>query len=331
MAEVQPLVNELNQRAMGGTELMQHRLYSTVNPDLLKKFQIWHSRFRIADYDPSLYQIFYAHDLPGDPESELLKDNGWAQFHKLVFVSHWQMNLFCMHYRIPPSRCEVMLNAIDPIDVPQVKSVDKLKIGYWSTPHRGLNILYPVFDYLSQQYEHIELDVFSSFGLYGWEERDKQYEELFQQLRDHPKINYHGSVTNSEIRNYAASAHILAYPSTWMETSCLVLMEAMSAGMLCVHSNLGALFETAANWTSMYQFDEDAQRHARKFHQELETAILGYDHPTIRTRLAGQKSYADVFYNWSSRAGEWELLLQQILDNPPPVAAPKSPTFQYNG
>jgi UDP-glucose:(glucosyl)LPS alpha-1,2-glucosyltransferase len=325
-----PLVNELSQRALGGTEMMQQRLYGSVDSALMNKFQIWFSRFRPADYDATKYQIFFAHDLPGDPESEFLRDRGWTQFHKIIFVSNWQMNAYIQHYMIPPSRCEVMLNAIEPLDVPEVKSMDKLRIGYWSTPHRGLNILVPVFDYLSKRYEHIELDVFSSFSLYGWEQRDEPYKELFQQCIDHPKINYHGSVANSTIREYASSAHILAYPSTWMETSCIVLMEAMSAGMLCVHPNLGALYETAANWTAMYQFDEDPQRHANKFHQELETAILGFDHPTIRSRLISQKAYTDVFYNWATRATEWELLLQSIIDAPSPVLAPKSTdVFEY--
>ena len=317
-----PLINELSQRAMGGTEQMQHRLYSTVNPELTSQFQIWFSRFRIADYDSSKFQIYYAHDLPGDPEADVLKDGGWARFHKIIFVSNWQMNMYHLHYQIPLGRCQVMLNAVEPITLPDVKSNEKLKIGYWSTPHRGLNILVPVFDYLSQKYENIELDVFSSFKLYGWEERDKPYEELFQRMVDHPKINYHGSVSNQEIRNYAKGAHILAYPSTWIETSCIVLMEAMSAGMLCVHPNLGALFETAANWTSMYQYDEDLNTHASIFHQELETAILGYDHPAIRSRLTSQKAYADVFYNWNTRAAEWELILQQIVDAPPPIVTP---------
>lgn len=324
------LVNELSQHSLGGTELIQQRLFSTVSAELLEKFQIWFSRFRIEDYDPTKLQIFYAHDLPADPESHFLANGGWMRFHKLVFVSNWQMNLYCLQYQIPMSRCEVMLNAIEPIDIVD-KTSDVLRIGYWSTPHRGLNILVPVFDYLSKRYDNIELDVFSSFKLYGWEERDEPYQALFDACRDHPKINYHGAVHNDEIRNYAASAHILAYPSIWLETSCMVLMEAMSAQMLCVHPNYGALFETAANWTGMYQYDEDVQRHANKFHEALESAVLAYDHPSIQTRLASQKAYADVFYNWGVRAAEWEYMLQAVIDNPPAVAKPidASSTFTY--
>ena len=50
-------------------------------------------------------------------------------------------------------------------------------------------------------------------------------------------------------------------------------MEAMSAGLVCVHSNLGALFETAANWTNMYHVHEESQEHAKLFHAALENAI----------------------------------------------------------
>lgn len=318
------IINELSSKALGGTELLQQRLYNTVSSELLGKFQIWFSRFREQDYDPSKLQIFYAHDLPLDPESALLANGGWKRFHKLVFVSNWQMNLYQIQYQIPPSRCEVMLNSITPIEVPEVKPAEKIKIGYWSTPHRGLNILIPVFSYLSQKYDNIELDVFSSFKLYGWDQRDEPYQELFEQCIAHPRINYHGSVDNDVIRKYAADAHIFAYPSIWPETSCLCLMEAMSARMACVHPNYGALFETAANWTAMYQFDEDLNNHAMKFQAALESAILAHEHPTIQSRLKSQKAYADVFYNWSVRASEWEMLLQQIVDSPPTTVLPNN-------
>jgi UDP-glucose:(glucosyl)LPS alpha-1,2-glucosyltransferase len=325
------LINELSSKSLGGTELLQQRLYNTVSVELLDKFQIWFSRFRESDYDPAKLQIFYAHDLAGDPESELLADGGWARFHKIIFVSNWQMNGYQGRYGIPPSRCEVMLNSITPIDVPEVKPAEKIKIGYWSTPHRGLAILVPVFSYLAEKYDNIELDVFSSFKLYGWEQRDEPYKALFQQCVEHPRINYHGSVSNESIRKYAAEAHIFAYPSIWPETSCLCLMEAMSARMACVHPNYGALFETAGNWTAMYPFDENLNNHAAKFQIALESAILAHEHPTIQTRLRSQKAYADVFYNWSVRASEWEMLLQQIIDSPPTIVLPVKDGESDNG
>jgi UDP-glucose:(glucosyl)LPS alpha-1,2-glucosyltransferase len=318
----QKIKDGVSDNAKGGTELMADRLFGDLPESLMSRFQIWFSRYRPEQVDKSKYQIFYAHDLPGDPESEFLKNGGWRAFHKLIFVSNWQMQNYCGYYGIPYGACFVMANAIKPIDFVRKGLHEEIRIGYWSTPHRGLNILVPVFEFLSQKYPEIQLDVFSSFKLYGWEERDAPYQELFEKCKAHPKINYHGTVGNLQIREYAAEADIFAYPSIWPETSCLCLMEAMSAGLVCVHSNLAALYETSANWTSMYQFNEDLNEHAKTFHIHLEKAINSvkqqrkFNRRGLGPRIEGQKQYTDLFYDWSIRKEQWLELLQQIAEMP---------------
>ena len=110
--------------------------------------------------------------------------------------------------------------------------------------------------------------------------------------------------------------HILAYPCILPESSCLVLMEAMSAGILCVHPNLGGLYETAANFTAMYQFQDDMHAHAQLFFVILEQAILNCRSLATAERLAAQKAYADRFYNWQFRAGQWKVLLESLQHLP---------------
>ncbi len=305
--------DELSKNAMGGTELMKYALESRLDKELLDEVQIVCSRVR--ELDESKLRIFWAHDLPGDPESEFLRDGGWDKFHRLVFVSNWQMQAYIQAYNIPWSKCIVLQNAITPIEEHE-KPTDKIRLAYWSTPHRGLNIVVPVFNKLAEQYDNIELDVFSSFGLYGWPERDEPFKDLFQACKDHPKINYHGSVPNEQIHEYLKTAHILAYPSTWPETSCIVLMEAMSAGLLCVHPNFAALPETSANWTMMYQFDDDIQRHAQVFYNTMKACIENLNDPGVQSRLASQSSYSNVFYNWEVRARQWDVFLRSLLDEP---------------
>lgn len=312
--------NDTNQNAMGGSEIVATTLATRINPELLKEFQIVNSRVR--DLDESKIRIFLAHDLVGDPESDFLHNGGFDQFHLLVFVSNWQMQRYIDYYQIPWSKCVVMPNAIDPIEVKE-KSKTNIKLAYWSTPHRGLNILVPVFEKLCEKYDNIELDVFSSFNIYGWGERDKHFEEIFEACRNHPKINYHGSVDNKIIRDSIAESHILAYPSIWPETSCIVLMEAMSAGMLCVHPNYGALYETAKEWTAMYQWDEDITRHANAFYHMLDNSIESLNTPEQQSMLESQKAYANLFYNWSSRIAQWESLLRNLIRANPPRDLPK--------
>lgn len=317
--------------AKGGTELMKFRLQDSIDPALLDNFQIFVSRVH-EDLSDKHVRILWLHDLPGDPESEHLKNGGHSKFHRLVFTSHWQMRGYIERYNIPWSKCIVIRNAITPIDFTEKKRDGKIKLVYTPTPHRGLNILYSVFDKLSQEYDDIELDVFSSFKLYGWEERDKTFQDLFKRLQDHAKINYHGTVSNEEIRKHLVDSHIFAYPSIWQETSCLCLMEAMSAGLFAVHPNYGALPETAANWTYMYQMQDDINAHASMFYTVLKSAILdikAYNDAEYVSKYRPQKAYADVFYNWELIKMQWESLLQGMKDEPREIPKYSGQLFEY--
>jgi UDP-glucose:(glucosyl)LPS alpha-1,2-glucosyltransferase len=303
-------VNELSKNAKGGTELMLEALHQHIPADLMQYFQIIPSRVR--EVDDSKIKIYWLHDLPGDPESEHLRGGGWNRFDKLVFVSHWQMQAYQKHYGLPWYKCIVLQNAIEPIEYVQ-KPTDKLRFIYHTTPHRGLNILVSAFDALSKRYPNIELDVYSSFKIYGWEQRDEPYKELFDFCRDHPNINYHGSVPNSEIRTALQKANFYAYPNTWLETSCISLIEAMSAGVFCLHPNYGALYETAANWTWMYQWQENERDHMKSLIELTSNAIEVYNEPDVQKTLVAQKAYVDAFYGWHNRKNQWINLMRVML------------------
>ena len=163
-------INEISANSKGGTELMIEGLSSRLDPELLTNFQIIPSRVR--EIDDSKIRVYWLHDLPGDPESGHLKNGGHSKFHLLVFVSNWQMQQYISYYRIPWSKCFVIENAITPIEDELIsKPSEKINLIYHTTPHRGLEILIPVFEKLSEKYDNIHLDVYSSFKIYGWETR----------------------------------------------------------------------------------------------------------------------------------------------------------------
>lgn len=319
--------DSLSTNAMGGTERMKFGLDSRIDSTLLDNFQIFVSRAE-EQFDETKIRIFWAHDLPGDPASEHLRNGGWKNYHRLVFVSNWQMQGYIERYDIPWSKCIVLQNAIVPIEEHE-KPTDKIRLAYWATPHRGLNILVPVFRKLCEKYDNIELDVYSSFKLYGWDKRDEQYQPLFDQCLDHPKINYHGTVSNDVLRENLKNTHIMAYPSTWLETSCICLMEAMSAGLMCVHPNYGALPETAANWTNMYQWHEDQNEHASHFYAALDASIEALRNEGVQSRIASQRSYANVFYGWPLREFQWEQFLISLLDEDRSLPKASADYFEY--
>lgn len=305
--------NETTVNAMGGTELLAYDLHRNVPQDILKEFQIVSSRKR--ELDPTKIRIFWCHDLPGDPESEFLRQqNNHSLFHKYVFVSNWQMQQYIGAYGLPWNKCIVLQNAITPI--PEcTKSKDKINLVYFSTPHRGLDILVPVFEKLCEVYKNIHLDVYSSFNLYGWPARDAPFKNLFNRITEHPNMTNHGSITHDGIIKALQNSHILAYPSTWPETSCLVLLESMSAGLLCVHPNYAALYETAANWTMMYQYNENKNEHAAIFYDVLCNAIEKINTNEAVSSIESTKKYVDIFYSWQNRSIEWQAFLSSLLRN----------------
>lgn len=252
--------SEVSGSAKGGTEMMRDRLLNNVRPDLLKEVAIHFSRPRELYED--VPNILYCHDLPEDPENRGLFNRGWEDFDHFVFVSAWQRDQYINMYGIPYSECSVIYNAVEKVYNPVEKNTDEIRFVYHTTPHRGLELVVPIFDELCKEHDNIHLDVFSSFEIYGWPARDEPYETLFEQIRQHPKMSYHGSVSNEEVMYYLDKAHVFLYPNIWRETSCIALIEAIKSQLICIHPNLGALPETASNATIMYDYHDDMGKHA---------------------------------------------------------------------
>lgn len=306
---------DMTKKSRGGSEMMAERLEKRIDPKMLEHFQIHVSR--VGEVDSSKIQLLQLQDLPGDPASDHLKNGGYNKFERLIFVSNWQMQNYIQYYGIPWYKCCVLTNAIEPIaeSFPETKPNDRVNVIYHTTPHRGLEILVPAFIELAKHHEDVHLDVFSSFSIYGWSERDKPYEPLFDMVKNHPQMTYHGAKPNEEVREALKTAHIFAYPNIWMETSCMALMEAMSASCLCIHPNYGALYETASQYTWMYQYQDNKQDHLNNFYQMLDGAVRAIKDKSevLLDTLNGQKIFADRFYNVNIKKHAWEALLKSIL------------------
>ena len=297
------------EEANGGTEMMRRELFDRVDNDLLDKFQIICSRVRWID--PKKPTILWLHDTWDDPESQhLSKDERIKQFARLVFVSNYQMNTYNMAHGVPYNSSIVLQNAIEPIPAKE-KKTDQIRLIYHTTPHRGLNIVVSAVRELAKLHgDYIHLDVFSSFEAYGWPDRDKEFEELFQAIRDHPQMTYHGYQPNETVRTALQDAHIFTYPSVWPETSCIAAIEAMSAECEVVCPNFAALPETTANFAAMYQYSEDITYHANTFANVLNNTINNRFSDNTLRKLKFQKTYIDNFYNWDLRSAQWTGFLQ---------------------
>jgi UDP-glucose:(glucosyl)LPS alpha-1,2-glucosyltransferase len=303
--------NEVSIKSKGGTEMVKRGLAERLPEGLADDFQVICSRIRKIEEDK--IRVYWLHDLPEDPETNHLKDKSSRdRFHKLVFCGHWQYNQYITKLGIPQDdKCVVIETPIDPIPLIP-KSKEEIRLIYTSTPQRGLELLYPVFEKLCEKHNNIHLDVFSSFAIYGWDEADNRYKELFDKLKAHPKVTYHGFADNDTVREHLQKSHILAYPSIWSECNSRSVIEAMSAGLMCVHPNLAGLSDTSGGLTFQYQWDQDAQVHVNKFYHALDHAIEVVNNEDMQNYLKFVKMYADSRYNWSKIAGQWEDVMNSL-------------------
>jgi len=324
--------NEVSKNANGGTEIAKRKLAGLIDPELLDNFQIICSRPR--DIDPTKIRMFWCHDLPEDPESKKFQDNSFKdQFHKFVFISNWQYQRYQLIHGIQPNDKSVVLESgIDPApqDVISMKDDGKIHLVYTSTPQRGLDLLIPVFEKLAETNLDIHLDVFSSFKIYGWDEADKQFEPLYDRVRNHPQMTYYGYVPNEELKQHLNKSHIFAYPSTWYETSCRAMLEAMSAGLVCVHPNLAALPESSGSLNMMYNIDYDNKNnHCNEFYKYLDVTINMVRDKKHLNMIAFNKTYVDNRYHINRIKHMWDITLKELYNKYPTVESRSVPKQQF--
>ena len=301
-------------KAKGGTEMMADRIESALKEiGLDDKIEVIHSRVR--EVDPDKKTIYVLHDTWRDPESQHLKrEEEKSRFDKIVFVSNQQFQTFNYGLGVKYSESIIMKNAIDPIELPPCgKPKDKVNLIYHTTPHRGLELLVPAFEYLAEKYDNIHLDVYSSFKIYGWDHRDKPFEPLFDRIKQHPQMTYHGYQPNDVVREALKRAHIFAYPNIWPETSCIAALEAMSAGCEVVCPNHEALPETTAGFALDYQYNENKEHHLNDFVYVLEHSINNIDSEYTQAKLRTAKTIIDTQYNWEHRKLEWQHFFESLV------------------
>tara|TARA_B100001093_G_scaffold38993_4_gene33342 strand:- start:152 stop:1219 length:1068 start_codon:yes stop_codon:yes gene_type:complete len=305
----------------GGTELMSNALTERLPKDLLDEFNIIKSRVRTISQEKE--NILWLHDLASDPENAHLKDAELRKrFSRLVFVSDWQWQQFNMMYGINWSESFILKNAIEPILLSTNtngtwnKDKNVIRIIYHTTPHRGLNIAVAGIKALWENgyKDKIHFDVYSSFEAYGWPKRDEPFQEIFDEIKKHEGMTYHGFKPNAVVREALAKSHIFAYPSIWQETSCIAAIEAMSAGCQVVCPNYGALPETTGGLATMYHWNENLQFHANVFANFLKGAIDNHNSEDMLSKLHFAKQWADNCYNWDIRANQWTGMLNGLKE-----------------
>lgn len=293
-------------RPNGGTELLCKNLIKYVGQDWLKHTNLVVSICNEEMIDINRKNILWQHLMTDQYNVMGLNNKKFTEkIDKFIYVSEWQKKKFINQFDLANYNNIVIKNAIDPIPFKQ-KPKDKIRLIYNSMPNRGLEILLDAFDMLDTR--DIELVVYSSNIIYGLNYSKmigNSYDVLFNRCRKHPNITYKGYAMNNVIRSAVQSSHILAYPSIFPETSCLVAIEAGAAGCKIVTTDYGALPETCGRWASYINYTPNKKELTEAYALKLKEEIENY----TDEKSEEQSIWFNKNYSWLNRQKEWKEIL----------------------
>lgn len=291
----------------GGTELLWSGLQRWVDATALSGVNILLSDCRHELIIPTKPNILWQHVDTDQRVAQGMADPKLIRkLACIVFVSDWQRQKYIRQFGLPPEKCVVLRNAVDPIEWKPRSNTGKLKLLYTSTPWRGLEILLESYKLLGRS--DIELDVYSSTVIYGKDFMPNAYDWLFNKCRQTPGVNYRGYAANKAVVKAAQAAHIFSYPSIFAETSCLAAIEAGAAGCRIATTDLGALPETCGVWADYtnHELGGLVERYAKLLNETIDNYWNNYG------TLEEQSKYFNSHYSWEIRRGEWTNLIRQI-------------------
>jgi len=164
-----------------------------------------------------------------------------------------------------------------------------------------------------------ELHVFSSTKIYGKDfaiSTAGNYQDLFDKCQQLEGVVYRDYTPNDELLKELHTFDVLAYPNTFEETSCIAVIEALSAGLRVVTSNLGALPETTEGWARMYPYLMDKQKHAEVFSNILAQEIDKIRTAVLDDQLTQQAQVYGPRWSWDQRIIEWTNYLDTLSPKP---------------
>ena len=306
-----------NQSPKGGTELQLGFLHQYVDKNLLNQVQICTSVPGKVPLDPTKLNILWQKNSYDQPNIHpwFMDKSNHRKYDWYVFNSHWNYEKFRMMFGIPTEKCIVIKNGVEKIQ--QSKPYEKgqpIKIIHQNTPWRGLSVLLGAMQLVKNPL--ITLDVYSSCEVYGkdfMEKNDHNYKALYEQAKSLPNVNYIGYKPNEYIRENIKNYNMYVYPSIFEETSCISLLEAMSAGLYSIVTDYGALFETGAEFPMYIPYDNNYKALAEKFAYGIAAAAETLHEPQIQNHLTTQANYAQIYYSWPKQASAWTTFLKGVI------------------
>jgi len=179
---------------------------------------------------------------------------------------------------------------------------------YASSPDRGLEHLLRMWPEVRLVVEEAELHIY-----YGWEvwdrtmaaRRDKWMARVKGQIMrglEQPGVFWHGRVSKAELREGWRLCGTWAYPTEFLEVSCMTAMDAMAAGAAVLTSEHGALPETLGDVGIRLHGPAGGVRYQQRFLGYL-TEVLSNEEIWVKAAKGGPDRARAL--QWPGVAEEW--------------------------
>jgi len=300
----------------GGTEIQLEYLHKYVDKDLLNKVQITTSVPEKTPIDPTKINVLWVHNSYDQPNLYPWFKNklNHRKYDWYVFNSHWTYEKYRLMFDIPTDISVVIKNGFDDdlIVKSEFKPKEKLKLIYTSTPWRGLDVLLKAMEQIKT--DKVELDIYSSTQIYGdafKKVNDDQFIKLYDKAKSLKYVNYKGYIDHKELMKVLHTYDCYVHPSTFEETFCLAAMESLAAGLVAMTTDLGALYETCAEFPIYVPYLKDKETLAKQFAGAIDMLpdlISNID----ENRMKFQMQYYRQYYHWNVIKTYWERFLNGI-------------------
>ena len=304
----------------GGTEIQYDYLHKYANRNLLELVQITTSvpeKEPLHPLRPNILWIKNSYDQPNLAPWFTKKENH-KKYDWYVFNSHWTYEKYRYFFNVPDTRSVVIKNGIDYEELKLKKDFtykDPLRLVYFSTPWRGLDVLLNTMELLKDE-KDIVLDVYSSTIIYGdgfHIENEPKFLKLYEQARDLKNVNYKGYLHHNELMEKLKEYHVSVHPSTFEETFCISAMEALAAGCMLITTDLGAIPETCAEFPVYIPYSSDKKHLAVQTAESIRQAREILSARDISQSLKFQQQYYKYYYDWKVIGSFWDRFLQGTI------------------
>jgi glycosyltransferase involved in cell wall biosynthesis len=304
-----PIFN-FNQNFVGGTEYQCKIFHEKILPTSLnfeKYLCMVLPGINVEDDYVEKYEgeiLFWMHCLPSQFDKKVTEKffNGNEISDKIKYIivpSNWTKAKFIEETGFPAEKIQVINNGINTLQYNpnKFKDVKKVKIIHNSGNGRGMVVLLNALKYIKHDFE---LNIFNDF--------DPEIYLQDELLKD-DRVNFYGRTPRKTMYKHIEDSHLHAYPPIFEETFCIAIAESMSAGLLPVTSNIGAIPEITNGHGLMLQdipkndeaFDGDtyAEEYAKLLNQGIEMILENKWDPTE------QIEYINSSYNWDVVTNQW--------------------------